>query len=346
MSFIKKHPLLIVFIGGLLLRFFLLFLDFSFDVHNHISWAKDLSIRGSSDFYLKVSSEVFGTKYPNYPPFILFIFYLFYLLTDGIHGVAWWMNVQIPLFPSSLIFFLESRPFIAGIMKLPVVFADLGIAWFIVLFAKKLAPKDKNLPLLGAVCILFNPTFFYNSAYWGQVDAIPLFFTVWAVYIIFVGRQYLLSSLLLTTALLMKPTILLFFPLYGYFFWQKFGIKKVVQVIVLSNIIFWIAFLPFVSIQEHIMNPYIIFKKQILDAQSLPYITNAAFNFWILIAQLKGVRDTEIFLFNLSYQTWGFMITGFLYAIILYYYVRWKNDVKGLFFAAFLMAFSAFLFLT
>src|SRR3989338_9814267 len=112
-SFINKHSLLSFFVLGLLLRFSLLFIDYSWDINNHIVWAKDLWQRGFSGFYETPSSEVYATIYPNYPHLSLFIFYLVYPLQSFIYSIAWWLNLTIPLFPSKLIFFIQSRAFLA-----------------------------------------------------------------------------------------------------------------------------------------------------------------------------------------------------------------------------------------
>ena len=114
MYFVKKHRLLFLIIFALILRFVLLFPDFSFDVNNHMVWAKDAIRRGLSGFYETPSSQAFAVPYPNYPPLAIYFFYLSYPLQAIIHKFVWWLNTTISLFPSNLIFFTETNNFFAA----------------------------------------------------------------------------------------------------------------------------------------------------------------------------------------------------------------------------------------
>src|SRR4030067_3694223 len=156
MGFLKKYSLCWVFLLGLILRLSLLFVDYSWDVNNHIVWAKDLWQRGFGGFFDKQSSEVFATVYPNYPPLSLWLFYLIYPLQGLIFKIAWWLNLTIPPFPSNLVFFIQEKVFLAGLMKLPAIFADLGIAYLSFLFVKKFKTDNRLTDKLITVLILFN----------------------------------------------------------------------------------------------------------------------------------------------------------------------------------------------
>src|SRR3989344_5078099 len=111
MGFLKKYSLCWVFLLGLILRLSLLFVDYSWDVNNHITWAKDLWSRGFIGFYDTRSSEVFATPFPNYPPLSFLMFYLIYPLQSLLFRFLWFFNITIPLFPSKLIFFIQERAF-------------------------------------------------------------------------------------------------------------------------------------------------------------------------------------------------------------------------------------------
>src|SRR3990172_7298581 len=237
-SFIKKHSLLSFFVLGLLLRFSLLFIDYSWDINNHIVWAKDLWQRGFSGFYETQSSEVFATIYPNYPPLSLFIFYFVYPLQTIVEKIAWQINITFPLFPSKLIFFIQSRAFLAATFKLPAVFADLGIAWLCYLFAKKLFPLKSRVKNLTSIFILFNPAFFTNSTMWGQIDSIPIFFVLISIYLLIFTRKSLFSGFFFVLAILVKPTALVFLPLYLIFFIRKYSLIYFLKTFLIANFLF------------------------------------------------------------------------------------------------------------
>jgi Gpi18-like mannosyltransferase len=99
------------------------------------------------------------------------------------------------------------------LLKLPSIFADLGLAWIAGTFAVRLAPASlsKQWPVraLVAAAVLFNPAVFGLSAVWGQLDALPTLFVLWSLLLLFTGPQSLrrdiAAFLLLAVALAIKP---------------------------------------------------------------------------------------------------------------------------------------------
>ncbi len=346
MKFFKKHPFLLLIILGIILRLLLLFPDYAFDVNNHIVWAKDLFNRGFGNFFFTQSSEVYGTHFPNYPPLSLFIFYLIYPLSLVIYKFFWFLNINISIFPSNLMLFIEQMRFTAGLFKLPSILADFGIAWLIYLFAKKITPKNKKLHLLSLSLILFNPVFFYNSSFWGQIDAIPIFFVLWSLYMLIYTKKYLQSAVLFTLSLLVKPTSLVFLPFYLVFLIYKFGWLNFIKSLLISNIIFLFSFIPFLKNPIYVFSGYKIYFERIISAQSLPFVTNSAFNIWSMITGFNGTKDTQLFLFNISYRNWGYLITSVFFAYIIFYYLKNKEKINSLYYSLFLCSFASFLFLT
>jgi len=340
MSFIKKHLLFFLFLLGLILRLLIIFYDYSWDVNNHMVWAKDFLTRGPQNFYETQSSNVFATLTPNYPPLAVFIFVVMRLINPLIHNIYWWLNLNIPLIPSGLIFFLEKLVFLAALMKVPAILADLGIAFLIFLFAKKIIPKDKKNQNIAISLILFNPAFIFNSALWGQIDSIPIFFVMLSAYYLLYTKRDIVSSILFTLALLVKPTALIFLPVYIILFIQKFGIKKSIINLFITNIIFCLFFLPFT------FSPYKTYLNKILAAQSLPYVTNGALNFWVLIAGFRGIKDVAPFLLNIPYRYFGYFIVGLINIFIILCLIKSKKITEDFFMALFIASFAAFLFLT
>jgi len=340
MSFIKKHLLFFLFLLGLILRLLIIFYDYSWDVNNYMVWAKDFLTRGPQNFYETQSSNVFATLTPNYPPLAVFIFVVMRLINPLIHNIYWWLNLNIPLIPSGLIFFLEKLVFLAALMKVPAILADLGIAFLIFLFAKKIIPKDKKNQNIAISLILFNPAFIFNSALWGQIDSIPIFFVMLSAYYLLYTKRDIVSSILFTLALLVKPTALIFLPVYIILFIQKFGIKKSIINLFITNIIFCLFFLPFT------FSPYKTYLNKILAAQSLPYVTNGALNFWVLIAGFRGIKDVTPFLLNIPYRYFGYFIVGLINIFIILCLIKSKKITEDFFMALFIASFAAFLFLT
>jgi len=346
MNFIKKHLLFFLFFFGLIIRLSIIFFDYSWDVNNHMVWAKDFLARGPQNFYETQSSNVFATFTPNYPPLAIFIFVVMKLLNPLIHSLYWWLNIHIPLIPSNLIFFLEKVVFLAGLIKIPAILADLGIAFLIFLFAKKIIPKNKRNQIIAACLVLFNPAFIFNSSLWGQIDSIPIFFVLSSVYFLLYTRRNIISTILFILALLVKPTALVFLPVYIILFIKKFGIKKSILNLFIANIIFCLFFFPFIKGKNIFLYPYVIYFDKILAAQSLPFVTNGAFNLWVLVTGMKGIKDIAPFILGVPYRFFGYMIVGFINVFIILRLIRGKKTTEDFFMALFINAFAVFLFLT
>ena len=350
MHFIKRHAFVLILLLGLFIRLLVMFHDYSWDVNNHIVWAKDLHNRGFEDFYTTQSSEVYASLYPNYPPLAMFFFYLSYPLPKIIFSVFWWLNVHIPFFPSKLVFFVQERTFLAAMMKIPAIIADFGIVWLISLFIKKIKfskAAARRALLLGTSLILFNPAFFYNSAYWGQIDLIPIFFVLTSVYLLLYKKNYILSGIFFTLGLLIKPTPIVYLPIYLFIFLAG-GFKKTLMTFVASAIVFITAFAPFLGKAYDLFSPFKIYFEKIIQAQSISFVTNGAFNMWLLITQFKGIKSSEPFLLIASYDIWGYIFVGIMTYLIIDTLIRGKlrKDHTKIFYAFFLSSFACFLFLT
>ena len=346
MSFIKKHFLFLLFFFGLIIRLSIIFVDYSWDVNNHMVWAKDFLTRGPQNFYGIQSSNVFASLTPNYPPLAIFIFVVMRLFLPLIHGIYWWLNIHISIIPSNFIFFLEKIIFLAALMKIPAILADLGIALLIYLFAKKIIPKNKKSQIIATSLVLFNPAFIFNSSLWGQIDSIPIFLVLSSVYFLLYTRRSIIPTVLFTLALLVKPTALVFLPVYIIFFVKKFGLKKSIFSLFIANIIFCLFFFPFIKDKNIFLYPYEIYFNKILEAQSLPFVTNGAFNFWVLITGMKEVKDIAPFVFGISYRYFGYMTVGLINIFVILHFIRSKKIIEDFFIALFINTFAAFLFLT
>lgn len=338
MNFIKKHFLFFLFLLGLILRFSIIFYDYSWDVNNHMVWAKDFFTRGPLNFYETQSSNVFASLTPNYPPLAIYIFVLMRLLNPVIHNIYWWLNLHLSIIPSNLIFFLEKTVFLASLMKIPAILTDLGIAYFVYLFAKKLIPNNKRLHIVSACMILFNPVFIYNSALWGQIDSIPIFLFLVSIYFLIYKQRHIVSTIFLTLAFLIKPTVLIFLPVYIFIFIKKNGLKKSIIDLFIAIIIFVAFFIPFTT-KNIFLFTIDTYLNKILAAQSLPYATNGAFNFWTLATQAKSIVD-------IPYRLIGYFIVGVINIFIIWCLSKSKKTIEDFFMALFLSGLGAFLFLT
>lgn len=343
---IKISPLLLVILLGIFIRLGVMFVDFSFDVLNHISWAKDIWTRGMYAFYETRSTDVYGTAYPNYPPLAIILFAPFYPLYQWLFDLVWHLNITVPAFPSIVVTFMERLHFQAGLMKIPAILSDFGLAWVLAKIAEQLYPKRKHVKLLIISSILLHPTFFYNSAFFGQIDSIPLFLAALAVYLSFCVKKPYWGSIALTAAVLVKPTVFVFMPVIFLGYLHRFGIKTTVKAIFFGIIIFWLAFQPMAEKPGNLLYPFMLYQKGILETQSISAVTNAAYNAWALYPPLFFVQADSVLIGSLTYRTVGTAVAGILVVILTLLFWKKRAWNFSLFFALSLSAFVSFLFLT
>lgn len=340
----SRKTLVFLFFVGLAIRISLLFLDYSWDVNSYITWGKDTFLRGFEGFYATRSSEVFADAYPNYPPFTIYLFFISFALSKLMFQLAWHLNILFPLFPSKIIFFLESKTAVASVFKLPTVFSDLGIGILIFLFAQKLY-HGKKISYLAASLVLFNPAFFYNSSLWGQTDAIPLFFVLLSFYLLLFRKKFLEACVLFALSLLSKQTALIFFPVFLIIVFKKFGLTEAVKSLVVIAVLFFLLFLPFYKEGNILLFPYATYLLKIVNSPGLTFINNHAFNFWALVTAWQNIPDTAVFLFGLPYRFFALSLFGIFALWILFLLYRKNISVETVLWAAMLIAYAGFLFL-
>jgi len=343
---IRKHPLKTLILLGFLVRLTVLFLDFSFDINSYIAWANEAVKFGLQGFYERASVERYGSTFPNYPPFPIFLFIIFHQFYKLVFFVAWKINLAIPLFPSNIVSFLETRAALAGFMKLSSVFFDMSLSFLIYQFAKKIIKnKNSHLPLIACAAIILNPGFFYNSGYLGQIESIPLFFILASFYTLFFAQSSFWTLPLFTIALLSKQTSVIFLPLIILVMIKKQPLAVFWKSAFLSLIIFWLFFLPFFKQGSLLIFPFKIYLSKILFVSGLPFASNGAYNFWALVTNWQNIKDITPFLF-FTYQVWGYLLVGGWSLVIIFLLTKKRFKNMAILEATALIALTVFLFLT
>ncbi len=339
--------LFIIFSLGLFLRLILSVMGHYGDIDNyHIIWAKSVVDSGLPGFYRR--NFIYGIA--NYPPLSILMFTGLYKLYFLIDAVLWKINTTISIFPSQLVVLWRIQSvMMPAMMKLPAILADLGLAYLLYRWTKK--------PLAAAL-VLFNPAFFYNSSYWGQIDVVPIFFVMWAFYRLYHPEldsgsrtdwipgqakndnySYLQSSILFTIALLIKQTVIVFLPLYLLLTWKKSGWRKMLFSFIPAIIIMYIIFLPFYRSGNLLLFAPVTFWDKITAGFGSVYLTAHAFNFWGLITGFGHIPDGPWRYISLSF-------VGFTSATVLYLVYKRGFKKTDIVWAGFLIPWTVFLFAT
>lgn len=312
------------------------FLVWHGDLDNHVDWGIRFWEYGPSFFY---NSKVWSLTWPNQPPGTIYIFAGIRKLFEWIFSIFWFVNIKFPLFPSTVITYLETNLYPA-LLKLPAILGDLGISYLIYNFFKE--TKKEKLGFFAAAIFLFNPVIWYNSAVWGQTDAVINFFALLS-FLLLIKKRLVWALLLFAISLYIKSSLLVFAPIFFVVAlrqkheWKKYAISIFVTLGVVG-----LTTLPFSE-----GNPYVwlygIYKTKVF-AQQLQIITANAFNIWAAISSINATPHT-LMLGPLSYQRWGILLFGLFYFPSLYIVYK-KQDAKTIFWALSLAAFSSFMFLT
>lgn len=343
---VKNNRLLLVLILlGFIVRIILSVQIYSGDVNNHISWGKDVVETGTRGIYEREFFEKYGTMTPTYPPIPLLFFTPSYWMYDYIYKLSWKLNLAYPIFPSNLIFFLEDQDTLPAFLKLPAILSDLILAAVVYKFVKKILKGKEKLALIFASLVIFNPAFIYSSAYWGQIESTPLIFLTLSFYFLLFSKRVYLPVVLISLAFLTKQTSIIFAPIFSIIYLKKFGLANSIKGLLISLLVFFIAFLPFYKSGNIFTFPYLTYWNKIQTGSGSDYVTDHAFNFWALLTGLGKISDsTKYILF--TYRLWGYLIFTGTLAVILYKLAISKIKSQDVLLAGVIVAIGAFLFLT
>lgn len=189
----SREALLFLFAMGLAIRLVLArhSAGLSFDVGLFREWSDRLVERGPAHFYEP-------GYFADYPPGYLYVLFLLGKLSRLLRGE-----------PASI-----------GVLKLPGMLADLGVAVFAMLLAKRIVSRDSGGWMspgrVAAAVILLNPGLVLVSAVWGQVDSVLTLLVFAGIYALATGRPSMPREIggvvLLAIAVATKPQAILALP--------------------------------------------------------------------------------------------------------------------------------------
>lgn len=333
-----------IFLIALAFRLFIAPLAWHIDVFNHLDWGKRFFEYMPNGFYAP-EANVWNFTWPNQPPGAMYIFATTYLVFQFLFNILLWINSTFSAFPSIIVTFAESHLYII-LVKLPAIFADLGIAYLIYLFFRHPGrdPGSIHKARFAAVLFLFNPVVWYNSAVWGQTDATINFFVLLSFYLLF-KRKLTFSVLAFAISLYIKLSLVIFAPIYLIYFLRKYNFKQIIKPVFVTFIFIFITTLPFLN--KYTPDPfsfiqYVYLKKVLVDQMQV--ITANAFNFWGALTGLSLQSHDQIVL-GLTYKVWGYILTSFAILPTIYSVYK-KQDLNTVIWSLAIIAFSSFMLLT
>lgn len=265
-------------------------------------WAISVYQLGPANFY---TSGMFA----DYPPGYMYILY-----------ILGWIREVFAIDAGGSVFTL--------MIKLPSIIAEVVTA--VILYRIARAEIGKIFGLLCGIFVLFNPAMFFDTAAWGQIDAVFTLFIILTIYNL-KKEEYILGALFFAISLLLKPQAIMFAPVVGlayvYSLFKKGkAYKGVVGILggalVVAAVLFG-ASLPFRGSQE----PLWLINKYTATVGFYEFASLNAFNLFALMGA-NFVFNTQPFLL-LDYQTWGriFIVLICITVIVLQWRTRQQRPL-------------------
>lgn len=314
----KKIILLIIL--AFLVRLIFIYPQYSGDIKNHIAWGQSVVEQGTANFYER---DFPGFNDANYPPLIILFFAISYFLFQSTVHIFTLLNQSITIFPSFLIPFTQTLNFQAAFLKLSPILADLGIGWLLYRFTRS---------KLIASFYLFNPAVIYISTVWGQIESIPIFFLLLALFLI-KNKKLTLSHLAFLAAILTKQTALWLAPVFLIIWFKNQTKKQFILGLFLQLLGFILIYLPFTN-PTNAINSYF----NTLSGSSV-VVSDAAWNIWFFIAH-PNTPDTTPFL-GLTFRLWSIILLVGVYSITSIKLFK-KTDFNQITLSLFLLSLAAF----
>lgn len=272
------------------------------DMSAFSNWGQEVLDNGIMNFYSNHGATI-------YPPLYILI----------LTGIAW-IRSLFGIAPMSI-------PDIV-LLKLPAILFDVIAGVFIYKISCK--KFSQNISLILASLYWFNPATIMNSAIWGQVDSLYVFFLGLTCYLV-ASKKLKPAYFAFAVAFLLKTQTIIFTPvlIYGIidqvfledFNWKKFWSNLLNGLGAIGLIA--IIYLPFLIGQGSAMGQFSTSMGDTLTA--FPYASVNADNIWTLLGMNWADQSTKVLF--LSAQTWGYLAIAGLIIGSFIISMKCKNDV-------------------
>jgi Gpi18-like mannosyltransferase len=276
------------------------------DLNTYAYWFNTAAEHGPRVFY-NVVYEAAG--WIDYPPLNVYFFWGFGSLAKALS--------------------LSGTSSMTYIIKLLPNIFDIATAFLIFVFVRK--RLDFKAALLATALYAFNPAVVFNSAVWGQFDAIYTFFLVLSL-MLALASQPELSAVTFTLGILTKPQGIALLPLIAFLIFRKKGWRRLLTSLLAGAATIFVVILPF-----EWSNPVTFLSNIYFGAYSGYAFTSInAFNLWALVG--LWVPDGSLFIV-------GWALFGSLAAFTLYVLHKRFNASGELLvlFSAFVLFFGFFM---
>jgi Gpi18-like mannosyltransferase len=279
---------------------------FQTDVSTYVAWALALSAHGFASFYSTIG-------FADYPPgyfYVLAAVGHFWHAAFGAHDPGYTV--------------------LRMLVKLPAVFADLGVGVLLYALVRRFA--GRKWALGAAALYLFNPATIYISASWGQVDSISGGLALLAIYLLASDDNPSTARiagawLAFGYSLLIKPQAAVLLPLLVAFAFvnvqqRRHRIRATAIGIVAATLLALVLSEPF-----HPGNPFAaiawLVQQYAYGSNVYPYNSVNAFNLWAFRGSL-WLPDNQT-IAGIPQYVWGIVLVLAAVVLIVYRYLQQRT---------------------
>ena len=339
--------LIILLLCGLGLRLAIAYVffpssGFSSDISTYASWALTLVNHGPGGFYANAG-------FVDYPPAYLYVLWPLGLIAQTLSNAS----------GGDVVGTVES------LLKLPPILIDMAVGYVLYRLVSGWARPGRHAERLGlaaAALYVFNPVTFYDSALWGQTDAVGALVLLLGVAALIRGNSEGATALAVLAALVKPQYGVVLLPLVGVVLLKRHlfasgsgprnsprGPRRLAAWLsreqgpvrlLTSFVVAWAVFFPVAL--PFAMGPYEYLKVMAGSAGGYSFLSVNAYNLWALIGSggnpsLAGSGmwspDTGPFLGPLSAVLIGsvLLVLGFLLGLAR---VFWRDDRRSIVLAA------------
>ncbi len=163
-----------------------------------------------------------------YPPLWIYISSLMYLLWKATPFREGWL---CDLGTNPTVYLYVNYPLIL-VLKLPIIFADLVIAWLLLQLVSQL--KSEELGWAAAALWLFNPFVIIAGSVWGAFDAVAVAFSLLACYWVLRDRTTV-SAILYGLSVAVKHNTSLLLPVLAVFVGLRRGWRESLRYVLVAG---------------------------------------------------------------------------------------------------------------
>lgn len=339
---------------SVILRLILVNSGYHIDMFSNADWGKWIFTNGSKDFYQNFYGSYSGPTQPPLTNLIYgFAFFLYQQLNTLFTNIAYFIAIH-RLAPTKFLWWFDFVKWFGTTfypysffpmgylisLKLLGIVSDLllGICIFTIGYKRNI-----KTALICSSLYLFSPFSWYISTIWGQIDGLSYLFLLLSLICLSIGKKWLiLAPLFLVISFSLKPTSLIFIPLFIFIY-----VKTKPKIIELTLSLLLIIGFVFITVRpftddyiyhfiRHDLHRIIFYKSEFR-------VSTNSFNFWHILIGNNALGDSTPFLF-ISAKIWGII------AFILFNFFGFKAlrriNIENIFIAVSIIGLGGWMFLT